>query len=272
MKCYNCGYENNDNAKFCNECGISLNEDIEEIHNSEIIEKDNTSIIKNINDITQENECINEKKDKNKTFEISDKLMRYKSKGIKLSKKKKIIIGIALILVSFMCIPAIKFYKDYQYKTGYNLTYTKKVNNIENLVLEKKYLEAGELNRIYFKNDDYNQKSIEEKIYVCHYDDDILTFTQADEKLKKDKLDKQSKQISDKEYNEKFKEKYGFDPKLGKNYDVSIGMTKDEVLNSKWGRPQDVNKTTTKYGVHEQWVYRNKYLYFDDEILTSIQE
>jgi hypothetical protein len=52
-----------------------------------------------------------------------------------------------------------------------------------------------------------------------------------------------------------------------------IGMTTDEVLSSTWGKPQDINKTTTKYGVSEQWVYPGFfYIYFEDGIVTAIQE
>lgn len=52
-----------------------------------------------------------------------------------------------------------------------------------------------------------------------------------------------------------------------------IGMTEEEVLASSWGKPKDKNKTTTAYGVHEQWVYNyGRYVYFDDGIVTSIQE
>lgn len=58
-----------------------------------------------------------------------------------------------------------------------------------------------------------------------------------------------------------------------KKSEPTIGMTKSEVENSTWGNPNKINKTTTQYGVHEQWVYSgNRYLYFDDGILTSIQE
>lgn len=54
---------------------------------------------------------------------------------------------------------------------------------------------------------------------------------------------------------------------------VRIGMTKQDVLDSSWGKPNYINKTTTKYGVHEQWVYGGgNYLYFDDGILTAIQD
>ncbi len=52
-----------------------------------------------------------------------------------------------------------------------------------------------------------------------------------------------------------------------------IGMTKDEVQNSLWGLPQYINKTTTANSVSEQWVYdSNRYIYFDNGIVTAIQE
>ncbi|WP_186430062.1 ankyrin repeat domain-containing protein [Clostridium sp. BSD9I1] len=52
-----------------------------------------------------------------------------------------------------------------------------------------------------------------------------------------------------------------------------IGMTADEILNSTWGKPKDINKTTTKYGTSEQWVYDlGKYIYLEDGIVTAIQQ
>ena len=50
----------------------------------------------------------------------------------------------------------------------------------------------------------------------------------------------------------------------------SVGMTAEEVRNSTWGSPDDINKTVTSYGTTEQWVYGNKYIYFRDGIVTSI--
>ena len=53
---------------------------------------------------------------------------------------------------------------------------------------------------------------------------------------------------------------------------IRLGMTEDEVL-SRWGEPEDINTTITEYSTSEQWVYSNyQYLYFDDGILTSIQQ
>lgn len=51
---------------------------------------------------------------------------------------------------------------------------------------------------------------------------------------------------------------------------LRIGMTK-EMCRESWGEPKRVNKTTTAYGVREQWVYSNSYLYFENGILTTIQ-
>lgn len=51
-----------------------------------------------------------------------------------------------------------------------------------------------------------------------------------------------------------------------------IGMTKSEVLNSTWGSPKKKNITETAYGTHEQWVYANGYIYFDNGVVTSISK
>jgi hypothetical protein len=53
---------------------------------------------------------------------------------------------------------------------------------------------------------------------------------------------------------------------------VRIGMTSRQVLNSSWGKPSDINRTTTAAGVTEQWVYGDSaYLYFTNGKLTAIQ-
>lgn len=60
--------------------------------------------------------------------------------------------------------------------------------------------------------------------------------------------------------------------KKRKSEGVLIGMTQEEVLQSSWGKPKDINKTITKYSTNEQWVYSNyNYLYFEDGILVTIQ-
>lgn len=52
---------------------------------------------------------------------------------------------------------------------------------------------------------------------------------------------------------------------------VFVGMTAEQAIMS-WGEPTSINTTTTGGGNHEQWVYKyHGYLYFDNKILTSIQ-
>lgn len=59
------------------------------------------------------------------------------------------------------------------------------------------------------------------------------------------------------------------------HYDLEpyLGMAREELELSSWGKPDDINKTTTENGVHEQWVYsNNRYIYLDDGIVTAIQD
>lgn len=56
---------------------------------------------------------------------------------------------------------------------------------------------------------------------------------------------------------------------------VSIGMTKIEVVYA-WGSPNDIKRTVSSNGTWEQWVFGNpiygaNYVYFDNNIVTSIQ-
>jgi len=62
---------------------------------------------------------------------------------------------------------------------------------------------------------------------------------------------------------------------LIKSEKIRVGMTEYQVRLS-WGRPWDINRTTTSYGSREQWVYDrpnydNDYIYFENGICTGIQ-
>lgn len=53
---------------------------------------------------------------------------------------------------------------------------------------------------------------------------------------------------------------------------VRVGMSMQDVLDSSWGRPESVNRTTSAHGTREQWVCGGRnYLYFEDGVLTTIQ-
>lgn len=69
-------------------------------------------------------------------------------------------------------------------------------------------------------------------------------------------------------------DKYG--PKFGDaifNKEVCLGMTSKMVVES-LGYPNKINTTKGSYGVHQQWCYEysKRYLYFENGVLTDIQE
>lgn len=56
---------------------------------------------------------------------------------------------------------------------------------------------------------------------------------------------------------------------------VTRGMTAAQVQSS-WGRPTKINRSSGSYGTHEQWVYdrgnfRAQYVYLENGIVTSFQ-
>ena len=55
---------------------------------------------------------------------------------------------------------------------------------------------------------------------------------------------------------------------------IWLGMDAEQ-LQASWGRPTDINRTVSAYGVREQWVYRysstTRYVYLKDGIVTSWQ-
>ena len=59
---------------------------------------------------------------------------------------------------------------------------------------------------------------------------------------------------------------------LKKEEGVTIGMSPEQVLASKWGKPREINRTQTTNGTSEQWVYGgSNYLYFRNGVLEAIQ-
>lgn len=54
------------------------------------------------------------------------------------------------------------------------------------------------------------------------------------------------------------------------DHQITLGMSQDDVIAS-WGKPEHVNTTVTAYGRHEQWVYGNQYVYFEDGRVSAVQ-
>lgn len=88
-------------------------------------------------------------------------------------------------------------------------------------------------------------------------------------------LERQKK--ADEDYKKQLVKKYG--SKYGQliyENKIAIGMTK-EMCRESWGLPKDINTMVSAYsGTTEQWIYgefpKCKYVYFDNGILTTIQD
>ena len=133
-------------------------------------------------------------------------------------------------------------YSDYSYKYTYDQYYCKYENNI-----------------LYIFNNEPQMDNLENAVFKLEQDNGKLMYFPYSLSQTKIILSKESN-------NTKPKDKV-------KILEPSIGMTKTEVENSTWGRPNKINKTTTTYGISEQWCYSNyRYIYFKDGIVTSIQE
>jgi hypothetical protein len=98
------------------------------------------------------------------------------------------------------------------------------------------------------------------------YKDYLLKLSQI-EKQKKIAVEKQQKENLN-----RLVKKYGkYNAKLILQNKIKIGMTKEMVIES-WGKPEHISRTVTASVVHEQWVYGDSYLYFDNGILTAWQD
>lgn len=89
---------------------------------------------------------------------------------------------------------------------------------------------------------------------------------------KKGKKSTSTVNVSDSDYKCKLSKKSQEALRAAKKQGVLIGMSKEEVLASSWGKPKSINTTTTARGTREQWVYGGRnYLYFKDGVLATIQ-
>ncbi len=139
MKCKKCGCENNDNAKFCNECGEKL-----EVHIVNNVSKNNddTTIIQEV--IEKEDNDISKKTGRIRELKFNVIAIVYN-----LSIKKKIGAFILLIIILIGCSMSWEKYKNYKYETGYNLSYKEKESNLETQLMIGEYDKAKQLSSAY---------------------------------------------------------------------------------------------------------------------------
>ena len=116
-----------------------------------------------------------------------------------------------------------------------------------------------------FANGDLTQEEVNETKFMYIFEDGRYFENEASYEDYK-KAVKESKEAAEKSRQE---EQY---KKRLKESEPMIGMTAEEVKMTKWGEPSKINKTETRYGTHEQWVYNLfGYVYLDDGIVTSVQ-
>lgn len=178
------------------------------------------------------------------------------------------------------------------------------INKSNEYIQEQKYKEAFDLlNTVISQNKDKNQelvdiaiskqneikdKAFEQIINEAQVQIDSQDYSSAQNTLKKykdlgnqtilDMYNNATNEINRIEAEKKAKEeaerkqREAEEKARKKSQGVTIGMTQQEVLDSMWGEPKDINRTITENHVYEQWVYGYpNYLYFTDGILTSIQ-
>jgi hypothetical protein len=164
-----------------------------------------------------------------------------------------------------------------------NENQTQLVNELVNLLKQKKYLDVinktmhgeSDLEQMFF-NFALAKQSVEKKHYADAYEF-INKIENPPKEVPKEIIDEYQKMKKDLE---KYKP-IEYDEEMIRNEpvqkfpqvtDLEIGMTKEEVLEI-FGKPKNINRTITANSVSEQWVYSDDiYLYFNDGILTAIQD
>ena len=292
MKCEKCGYENNNDAKFCNECGENLYEN--QVNNNQIIEQENKTSYK---------------------FNIFDMLM-FKLYNM-FTKRRSIIILMIPALIVIIILSCTFTYRKIttpepeevfkEFKVNKNNAFeqyeslpSKDKQQVQKLIKDdiqsaydskdyskvvvegeiwsyipelKDYINTIQENTKYRRKCEELQKEID-KANGINKLDGVQVMTLVDEyclipSTYEDYDDVLDKIISLRDI---YYKKFYNTPESVKKRKIQIGMSKKEVLASSWGKPKSINKTTNAYGTNEQWVYYgNNYLYFDGDKLTSIQ-
>ena len=149
-----------------------------------------------------------------------------------------------------------KYISIKDYKGGYDflIAHEEEIRDVCNAVLFEKYAkEEYKLNI---------NIPLDKNGYCELYNKEMLIYKKINEEKEAEEA-KKAKEEAEREAKEKERRK---------QQGVKIGMSKQEVLDSNWGKPIKKNITTTIYGTREQWVYENyNYLYFENGKLTSIQ-
>ncbi|PCJ57918.1 MAG: hypothetical protein COA65_08645 [Rhodospirillaceae bacterium] len=103
------------------------------------------------------------------------------------------------------------------------------------------------------------------------FTDEFLSFYERELERVKSEEDEQ-KRMERQQWNISIVETFGkIDGNKILKHEYWLGMTSAMASNS-LGYPKDINKSVGSWGIHEQWVYNDLYLYFENGTLTSYQD
>lgn len=156
---------------------------------------------------------------------------------------KKVTAGDSLKIVDLDNYPYIKvFYKGVH---GYNLSasFTDSAGNV--IKLNRDIESQIKDERIRLQNEEKEEiKKVAQKKQAV-----------ANEKYKSSLISKYGKNIGVKIYNKQ----------------AELGMT-SAMISTIMGKPNEINRSGGSWGIHEQWIYDNIYLYFENDTLKSWQD
>ncbi|OXS68674.1 hypothetical protein B1B04_19595 [Lysinibacillus sp. KCTC 33748] len=133
---------------------------------------------------------------------------------------------------------------------------TDKTIELYNLAVQRYYEKAETFGPFGYEILTLDNGDLSENVKSFIYQKFSTDIEELEASIKKEKAEKEARKI------EKAKNR------------IYIGMTKEQVLDTNWGEPDDINRTITASHQSEQWVYSDygKYLYFEDGILVKIQD
>ncbi|NSB12093.1 zinc ribbon domain-containing protein [Clostridium beijerinckii] len=254
MKCNKCGYENKEDAKFCNQCGGELvNYAIEDVNKN----NDDTTIISEKTE--QECNIVTEiTGNKNKTR------ISFINKICNLSAKKQIGIYVLIVVLLFGGASVWNWHKNYQYETGNGLSYDEKKINLSVELISEKYDKARELSKSYKVHDNDIDKIIQiykdnkGKVYTLNDAEQILSKQQYTQACTVEKVEIKNKSYSSKYVDVEITVKNNTNQNI--NY-VKVGLDfskSEQIVKSDWTNDNSTIKPNatqklTKMIDHSGW-------------------
>lgn len=170
MKCINCGYENNSEAKFCNECGRDLNDCVQELVETEEVKINTDGVDSERAEIkTEEAQKEAKSKEANINAEATESVVTIENISVysKPARKKNKAVIISAVVAGVILITGLSV-GGFKYK---QISDNKKAADfVIHLIDDIGEVSANETsaNKIYDASQAYNSLSEEQKKYVTN--------------------------------------------------------------------------------------------------------